>query len=89
MQVEFYWSPKGTSLVAHAVNDVSATNYYGDSHLYVFTTDGRVCKQIALSKDGPVHAVAWCTCSTLLMHDAASLELLFTRVCVGCSADWP
>jgi hypothetical protein len=39
----------------------SATNYYGDSHLYLMTTDGRVSKQIILPKEGPIHAVAWCT----------------------------
>lgn len=66
MQAEFHWSPKGSGVIVHAVNDVSATNYYGDSHLYLLTTDGRVCKQLSLSKEGPVHAVAWCMTLVLL-----------------------
>jgi uncharacterized protein with WD repeat len=40
----------------------SETNYYGDTHVYLFTTNGKVSKQITVAREGPIHAIGWCTC---------------------------
>ena len=37
----------------------SADNYYGDSHVYFMTSDGRIATGLAPTKKGPVFDIAW------------------------------
>ncbi|EKX45057.1 hypothetical protein GUITHDRAFT_94821 [Guillardia theta CCMP2712] len=57
----FLWSPTGTAVVIRTSTDVDSTgkSYYGESKLTFFSADGRTEGNVALSKEGPIHDVAW------------------------------
>ena len=58
-QASFHWAPNGSALVFHAQTDQSKSNYYGDSHIYLLTSDGKRAEKMRPAKEGAVFDVAW------------------------------
>ena len=58
---EFFWSPTGSAVLIRTSTDVdtSGGSYYGESKLTFISSDGKSEGTVALSKDGPVHDIAW------------------------------
>ena len=58
---EFLWSPTGSAVLIRTSTDVdvSGGSYYGESKLTFISSDGKNEGTVALSKDGPVHDIAW------------------------------
>ena len=58
---EFLWSPTGAAVLIRTSTDVDASggSYYGESKLTFISSDGKSEGVVALSKDGPVHDIAW------------------------------
>ena len=58
---EFLWSPTGSAVLIRTSTDVDASggSYYGESKLTFISSDGKNEGIVALSKDGPVHDIAW------------------------------
>jgi translation initiation factor 2A len=53
------WSPDGCSLLVELSTDTSADSYYGDSHLFLMTRDGKFSAPVPLAKKGAIHDFAW------------------------------
>jgi translation initiation factor 2A len=58
--VRFMWNVSGTHVLVLASTDVDTTgkSYYGETHLYLMSTDGSDRRMI-LDKEGPISDVAW------------------------------
>jgi translation initiation factor 2A len=60
-KVQMKWNKQGTSLLVLAQTDVDKSNksYYGETTLYLLSTNGSFDARITLDKEGPIHDVAW------------------------------
>ncbi|KAF2900544.1 hypothetical protein ILUMI_05644 [Ignelater luminosus] len=59
-KVEYYWNSKGTHVLLLAMTEVDKTggSYYGKQSLHFIGTNGQT-SLVSLSKEGPIHSVAW------------------------------
>lgn len=64
-RVEMFWNKRGTGLLLLTSTEVDKSNnsYYGKQALHFMSTRGD-SYSVTLSKDGPVHSVAWSPKST-------------------------
>ncbi|CAB0005182.1 unnamed protein product [Nesidiocoris tenuis] len=62
-RVEMHWNKKGTAVLLLAFVDVDKSSYYGKSTLFFLSTKGDT-SIVTLSKEGPIHSVAWSPLST-------------------------
>lgn len=60
-KVQLKWNSLGTSLIVLAQTDVDKSNksYYGETTLYLLSSNGSVDARITLDKEGPIHDVSW------------------------------
>ena len=49
----------GTAVLVELSTATSASSYYGDSRLFLFTVDGRVSMAVPQAKEGPIADFAW------------------------------
>jgi translation initiation factor 2A len=59
-KTEFHWNCRGNAVLAIATEEVDTSNksYYGVSNVYLLSKTGDN-SQVALEKQGPVHALQW------------------------------
>ncbi|KAL1867552.1 hypothetical protein VTK73DRAFT_4076 [Phialemonium thermophilum] len=59
--VQLKWNGQGTSLIVLAQTHVDKSNksYYGESTIYLLSSNGSFDARLTLDKEGPVHDVAW------------------------------
>ena len=55
------WNSLGTSILVLAQTDVDKSNksYYGETTLYLLSSNGTVDARVTLDKEGPIHDVSW------------------------------
>lgn len=55
------WNARGSSLLVLAQTDVdrSGKSYYGETTLYLLSTNGAFDARVTLDKEGPIHDVSW------------------------------
>ncbi|KAK8088459.1 hypothetical protein PG997_003420 [Apiospora hydei] len=60
-KVQLKWNSLGTSLIVLAQTDVDKSNksYYGETTLYLLSSNGTIDTRITLDKEGPIHDVEW------------------------------
>ncbi|RDA85573.1 hypothetical protein CP532_5372 [Ophiocordyceps camponoti-leonardi (nom. inval.)] len=60
-KVQLKWNRRGSSILVLAQTDVdkSGKSYYGETTLYLLTTDGAFDARVSLDKEGPIHDVSW------------------------------
>ncbi|RYP57928.1 hypothetical protein DL769_009198 [Monosporascus sp. CRB-8-3] len=60
-KVQLKWNSLGTSLLVLAQTDVDKSNksYYGETTLYLLSSNGSVDARVTLDKEGPIHDVSW------------------------------
>lgn len=60
-KVQFKWNRRGSSLLVLAQTDVdrSGKSYYGETTLYLLSTNGAFDARVTLDKEGPIHDVSW------------------------------
>ncbi|KAG6028456.1 hypothetical protein E4U41_000663 [Claviceps citrina] len=60
-KVQFKWNKRGSSLLVLAQTDVdkSGKSYYGETTLYLLSTNGAFDARVTLDKEGPIHDVSW------------------------------
>lgn len=60
-KADLMWNSTGTCLLVHTRTDFdqSNKNYYGESNLYLQSSDGKFDCNVTLSKEGPIHDVQW------------------------------
>ncbi|KOS17508.1 Eukaryotic translation initiation factor 2A [Escovopsis weberi] len=60
-KVQFKWNSRGSSLLVLAQTDVdrSGKSYYGETTLYLLSTNGTLDARVTLDKEGPIHDVSW------------------------------
>ncbi|KAI1333815.1 translation initiation factor eIF-2A [Xylariaceae sp. FL0016] len=60
-KVQLKWNSLGNTLIVLAQTDVDKSNksYYGETTLYLLSTNGSVDARITLDKEGPIHDVSW------------------------------
>jgi translation initiation factor 2A len=65
-KVQLKWNNLGTSLIVLAQTDVDKSNksYYGETTMYLLSSNGAVDARITLDKEGPIHDVSWSPNST-------------------------
>jgi translation initiation factor 2A len=61
VKVKLLWSPKGNAIVVqtHTSVDKSGESYYGESGLYMLSSDGQFDCVVPTGKEGPVFDVQW------------------------------
>lgn len=59
--MQLKWNTRGSSLLVLAQTDVdrSGKSYYGETTLYLLSTDGSLDARVTLDKEGPIHDVSW------------------------------
>ncbi len=59
--MQLKWNSLGTALLVLAQTDVDKSNksYYGETTLYILSSNGSVDARVTLDKDGPIHDVTW------------------------------
>lgn len=60
-KVQMKWNARGSSLLVLAQTDVdrSGKSYYGETTLYLLSTNGAFDARVTLDKEGPIHDVSW------------------------------
>ena len=60
-KVQFKWNNRGSSILVLAQTDVdrSGKSYYGETTLYLLSTNGAFDARVTLDKEGPIHDVSW------------------------------
>jgi len=60
-KVQLKWNLEGTSVIVLAQTEVDKTNqsYYGETNMYILSSDGGFDSRIQLDKTGPIHDVSW------------------------------
>lgn len=60
-KVQLKWNAQGTSLIVLAQTDVDKSNksYYGETTMYLLSSNGSFDARVSLNKEGPIHDVAW------------------------------
>lgn len=60
-KVQLKWNKQGSSLLVLAQTDVdkSGKSYYGETTLYLLSTNGAFDARVSLDKEGPIHDVSW------------------------------
>ncbi|POR34911.1 Eukaryotic translation initiation factor 2A [Tolypocladium paradoxum] len=60
-KVQLKWNKRGSSILVLAQTDVdrSGKSYYGETTLYLLSTNGAFDARITLDKEGPIHDVSW------------------------------
>ena len=60
-KVQLKWNKQGSSILVLAQTDVdkSGKSYYGETNLYLLSTNGQFDARITLDKEGPIHDVSW------------------------------
>ncbi|KAL1306012.1 hypothetical protein AAFC00_004142 [Neodothiora populina] len=60
-KVQLKWNNLGTSVIVLAQTEVDKTNksYYGETNMYILSSNGSFDARIHLDKDGPIHDVSW------------------------------
>ena len=60
-KVQLKWNSLGTSILVLAQTDVDKSNksYYGETTLYLLSSNGTVDARVTLDKEGPIHDVSW------------------------------
>lgn len=60
-KVQLKWNKRGSSLLVLAQTDVdrSGKSYYGETTLYLLSTNGTLDARVTLDKEGPIHDVSW------------------------------
>lgn len=55
------WNKRGSSILVLAQTDVdrSGKSYYGETTLYLLSTNGSFDARVSLDKEGPIHDVSW------------------------------
>lgn len=53
------YNSAGTAVLVELSTATSASSYYGDSRLFLFTVDGRVSMAVPQAKEGPIADFAW------------------------------
>ena len=59
--MQLKWNALGTSLIVLAQTEVDKSNksYYGETNMYLLSSNGSFDARVTLDKDGPIHDVAW------------------------------
>lgn len=59
--MQLKWNSLGTSILVLAQTDVDKSNksYYGETTLYLLSSNGTVDARVTLDKEGPIHDVSW------------------------------
>ncbi|PMB70318.1 Eukaryotic translation initiation factor 2A [Beauveria bassiana] len=60
-KVQLKWNKRGSSILVLAQTDVdrSGKSYYGETTLYLLSTNGAFDARVSLDKEGPIHDVSW------------------------------
>ncbi|OAQ96527.1 hypothetical protein LLEC1_03088 [Akanthomyces lecanii] len=60
-KVQLKWNRRGSSILVLAQTDVdrSGKSYYGETTLYLLSTNGSFDARVSLDKEGPIHDVSW------------------------------
>ncbi|KAK5995735.1 Eukaryotic translation initiation factor 2A [Cladobotryum mycophilum] len=60
-KVQLKWNKRGSSILVLAQTDVdrSGKSYYGETTLYLLSTNGTFDARVTLDKEGPIHDVSW------------------------------
>ena len=60
-KVQLKWNQQGTSLIVLAQTEVDKSNqsYYGETNMYILSSNGGFDSRIQLDKEGPIHDVTW------------------------------
>ncbi|KAB5533626.1 eukaryotic translation initiation factor eIF2A-domain-containing protein [Coniochaeta sp. 2T2.1] len=60
-KVQLKWNAQGTHLIVLAQTEVDKSNksYYGETTMYLLSSNGSIDARISLDKEGPIHDVAW------------------------------
>ncbi|KJZ72423.1 hypothetical protein HIM_08226 [Hirsutella minnesotensis 3608] len=60
-KVQLKWNKRGSSILVLAQTDVdrSGKSYYGETTLYLLSTNGAFDARVTLDKEGPIHDVSW------------------------------
>lgn len=60
-KVQLKWNKCGSSILVLAQTDVdrSGKSYYGETTLYLLSTNGAFDARVTLDKEGPIHDVSW------------------------------
>ncbi|KAM0474562.1 hypothetical protein ACHAPX_007506 [Trichoderma viride] len=60
-KVQLKWNKQGSSILVLAQTDVdrSGKSYYGETTLYLLSTNGSLDARVTLDKEGPIHDVSW------------------------------
>ncbi|KAJ6781348.1 hypothetical protein PWT90_02759 [Aphanocladium album] len=60
-KVQLKWNKRGSSILVLAQTDVdrSGKSYYGETTLYLLSTNGSFDARVSLDKEGPIHDVSW------------------------------
>lgn len=60
-KVQFKWNKLGTSVIILAQTEVDKSNksYYGETNMYILSSNGTFDARIQLDKEGPIHDVTW------------------------------
>ncbi|KAI9147837.1 Eukaryotic translation initiation factor 2A [Paramyrothecium foliicola] len=60
-KVQLKWNKQGSSLLVLAQTEVDKTgkSYYGETTLYLLSTNGQFDARVSLDKEGPIHDVSW------------------------------
>ncbi|XP_044715528.1 eukaryotic translation initiation factor eIF2A domain-containing protein [Hirsutella rhossiliensis] len=60
-KAQLKWNKRGSSILVLAQTDVdkSGKSYYGETTLYLLSTNGAFDARVTLDKEGPIHDVSW------------------------------
>ncbi|SMQ54988.1 unnamed protein product [Zymoseptoria tritici ST99CH_3D7] len=60
-KVQLKWNELGTSLIVLAQTEVDKSNksYYGETNMYLLSSNGGFDSRVQLDKEGPIHDVSW------------------------------
>ncbi|PHH75168.1 hypothetical protein CDD83_4437 [Cordyceps sp. RAO-2017] len=60
-KVQLKWNKRGSGILVLAQTDVdkSGKSYYGETTLYLLSTNGAFDARVTLDKEGPIHDVSW------------------------------
>lgn len=60
-KVQLKWNAQGTTLIVLAQTEVDRTgkSYYGETTLYLLSSNGGFDSRVELDKEGPIHDVSW------------------------------
>lgn len=60
-KVQLKWNAQGTTLLVLAQTEVDRTgkSYYGETTLYLLSSNGGFDSRVELDKEGPIHDVSW------------------------------